>query len=210
MLDDKYSEFEKFIADNKGKRKFKQTVEVAMNFTGVDFAKQDNRLNVEVLLPYNKGSSVKIAVFATDKAVIEEANRNGAEVIDGNSLTALATDRQKLQSLLAYTLLAQPSLMPNIARSLGQFLGPRNKMPKPLVPGSMQKAVTESARAITIKNRGKFLPTVQCVVGSEDMAPKEIFANIKEVISGVSGKVGQGHMKSVYVKLTMSPPLKLM
>ena len=44
----------------------------------------------------------------------------------------MANDKEKLASLLKYVLVSQLSLMPTIARYLGPFLGPRNKMPKPL------------------------------------------------------------------------------
>ncbi len=46
-----------FINENKGKRKFSQSVEVAVNFMGIDMAKQDNRLNLEIKLPNPKGKS---------------------------------------------------------------------------------------------------------------------------------------------------------
>src|SRR5271166_972092 len=114
--------FSKFLADNKGKRKFKQTVELAVNFKGVDFSKQDNRLNLEVLLPNGKGKVKKIAVFSTDRTLSEEAAKHGVEVIDGNTLEQIKTDQARLNSLLEYELIAQPALMPAIAKSLGQFL----------------------------------------------------------------------------------------
>ena len=130
---EKAEEFGKFIAENKGKRKFKQTVELAINFKGIDFAKQDNRINLDVILPNGKGKVKKMAVFSSDKGISEQARGNGIEVIDGADIPAIAADQARLNSLLDYELIAQPALMPQIAKSLGQFLGPRNKMPKPLV-----------------------------------------------------------------------------
>jgi ribosomal protein L1 len=55
MLEDKYQEFEKFIDENRNQRKFEQSVELAINFRGIDFSKQANRLNVQVLLPNGRG-----------------------------------------------------------------------------------------------------------------------------------------------------------
>ncbi len=211
MLEDKYQEFEKFLQENKGKRKFKQTVELAINFKGIDFSNQNNRLNISVLLPNGRGKGEKLALFATDKGLIEEAQKEGIEVINGNSIPEIANDNQKLDSLLNYTLLAQPSLMPTIARYLGQFLGPRGKMPRPLLPGtSLERAKDEAAKQITIKSGGKFLPTVHCPVGTEDMPPEKIFENINEVINAVTSKINKNNLKSVYVKLTMSKPMRLL
>jgi len=210
MLDDKYSDFEKFITENKGKRKFRQTVELAINFKNINFSDQNNRLNISVLLPNGKGKYNKLAVFTNDKNIIEEARKNGVEVISAEEIPAIANDKQRLNALLNYNLLAQPNLMPTIARALGQFLGPRGKMPKPLMPGTnMAKIADEMNKQITIKNSGKFLPTVHCAVGTEDMEPKKIFENIKEVINSIVAEVSQSKIKSVYVKLTMSKPMRL-
>ncbi|MCL4365401.1 MAG: 50S ribosomal protein L1 [Candidatus Marsarchaeota archaeon] len=202
--------FSKFIAENKGQRKFKQTVELAINFKGIDFSKQDNRINVEVILPNGKGKALKIGVFATDRTIAEEARKNGIEVIDGNDIEKISKDATRLNTLLDYELMAQPSLMPVVAKNLGQFLGPRNKMPKPLIGSAgMANLANELNKRISIKNKGKFLPTVHCIVGSEDMDANKIYDNVREVLNGVTKKVGGTHVRSAYVKLTMSKPFRV-
>ncbi len=203
--------FNKFIAENKGQRKFKQTVELAINFKGIDFSKQDNRVNIEIILPNGKGKTMKIGVFATDRAVLEEARKNGVEVIDGAEIEKISKDPARLNSLLDYELMAQPNLMPLVAKNLGQFLGPRNKMPKPLVGSnaSMANLAIELNKRISIKNRGKNLPTVHCIVGNEEMEPAKIYDNVREVLNTVTKKVGGSHIRSAYVKLTMSKPLRV-
>ncbi len=206
-----YEELAKFLGENKGRRKFKQSVELAINFKAIDFSKQDNRLNMEVLLPNGKGKVRKIGLFAGDKNLIAEAQRNGIEIIRDTEIPSTATDGARMTVLLQYELVAQPSLMPIIAKNMGQFLGPRNKMPKPLIGNvNITNLVTELNRRIVLRNKGKYLPTIHCVVGSEDMEPEKLQANIREVMDAVSKKVGQNHIKSVYVKLTMSKPLRLM
>ena len=50
---------------------------------------------------------------------------------------------------------------------------------------------------------------MHCVVGTENMGAAEIAANIDEVIGALVRKVGRPHIKSVYVKMTMSAPLRL-
>src|SRR5208282_1878517 len=101
-------ELSKFLAENKGKRKFKQTVELAINFKGIDFTKQDNRLNLEVTLPNGKGKTKKVAVFSADRNLSEQARSNGVEVIDGTQIEQIGKDTAKLNSLLEYELIAQP------------------------------------------------------------------------------------------------------
>ncbi|MEM0094653.1 MAG: hypothetical protein QXF41_02770 [Candidatus Micrarchaeaceae archaeon] len=205
-----FEEFEKFINSEKGKRKFKQSVELAINFKGIDFSKQENRLNMSILLPHPKGKSTKLAVFANSAPLISESKKLGIEVINGSDIATIASDKLKLKSLLNYTLFAEPALMPVVAKSLGQFLGPRDMMPKPLMDsGALSGLSAEADRRITLKSKGKYLPTVHCMVGKEDMQPKEIYENVEEVLNSIAKKLGRTHIKSVYVKLSMSKPFRL-
>ncbi len=210
MQEEKFNEFEKFIGENRNQRKFEQSVELAINFKNIDFSKQANRLNLDVVLPNGKGKTNKIAIFATDKNFLDSASKNGIETIDGASLPTIATDKERMNSLLRYDLISQPNLMPSIARYLGPFLGPRNKMPRPVMnPQELARISAEMTKRISIKNKGKFLPTIHCVVGSEKMEAKKIYENINEVLSSIDKALGSNRVRSVYVKLSMSEPLKL-
>jgi large subunit ribosomal protein L1 len=199
-----------FILENKGKRKFNQSVELAINFTGLDTAKQDNRINLEIKMPHPKGKSHAVIVFADDKNIAAKASASGAKVVAGSEIPSIATDKVKLNELLNGELLAQPSLMPQIARALGQILGPRNKMPRPLIGLDVNKAVEDTARSVYLRSKGKYLPTVHCMVATENMEVAAIAANIDEVVNAVIKKVGREHIRSVYAKLTMSAPMKIM
>jgi large subunit ribosomal protein L1 len=198
-----------FIAENKGSRKFTQSVELAINFTGIDMSKQVNRLNMEVKLPNGKGKAQKVMVFADDKNIVAKATTAGAQVVSGAEMQSMANDKVKLASLLNFEMLAQPSLMPTIAKNLGQFLGPRNKMPKPLIGVEVDRAVGDITKSIYIRSKGKYLPTVHCIVGNESMEVGKVAENIDEVVGSIIKKVGKPHVKSVYLKLTMSKPIKI-
>ncbi|MGC8669968.1 MAG: hypothetical protein ACP5TL_02330 [Candidatus Micrarchaeia archaeon] len=198
-----------FIEENKGKRKFNQSVELAINFSDVDFSKPNNRLNLDIKLPYGKGKDTSIMVFTDDNNIIKNLSEINAKIIPSSELQSIQNEKGKLRELLNSTLFAQPSLMPQIARVLGNFLGPRNKMPKPLI-GDYKKVINDALSSVTIKSKGKYLPTVHCVVGTERMETQKIIANIDSAISEVAKRVGRQHIKSAYVKLTMSKPLKFM
>jgi large subunit ribosomal protein L1 len=100
-------------------------------------------------------------------------------------------------------------MMPQIAKALGQFLGPRNKMPRPIT-GDIETMVNNATKSIYIRSRGKNLPTVHCMVGTETMQINELASNIDAVLSEVIRSVGKQSVRSVYLKLTMSQPLKIM
>ncbi len=197
-----------FIDANKGKRKFTQSVDLSINFSGIDFAKQDNRLNLEVRLPNGRGRETKVMAFSDDQKINAKLNQFGVKIVPGRDITAIAEDKTKLNELLEYELVAQPSLMPQIAKSLGQFLGPRGKMPKPLI-GNFDGMLGGMGSSIYLRSKGKYLPTIHCVVGTEKMETQKLAANIDEIVNTIAKKVGKQNIKSVYVKLTMSEPLKL-
>lgn len=198
-----------FINAHKGKRKFVQSVELAINFSGLDMSKQQNRLNLEVRLPNGKGKAQNVIVFADDQNLTAKAKEAGARVIPSSEMTSIATDKVKLNGLLDYEMLAQPSLMPQVAKAFGQFLGPRNKMPKPLLGGDVGASVSAITKSIYLRSKGKYLPTVHCIVGNESMEISQITANIDEVLNAVASKVGKQYIKSVFLKLTMSPSVRI-
>jgi len=208
MEQELFNKFNAFIEENKNKRKFTQSVELAINFRGIDFTKPDKRLNLEIALPSGKGRESKILAFSNDSNLSQKASKLGVKTISGSELSSIVTDKARLNELLDYELVAQPSLMPQIARSLGQFLGPKGKMPRPLV-GDVESTINTITKSIYIRSKGKFLPTVHCVVGTEKMPAQELAANIDEVINNVSKKIGRQNVRSVYVKLTMSKPIRL-
>ena len=209
MEQDKLDKLKAFIEANRGKRKFAQSVELAINFTGINFGKAENRLNLEIRLPYGRGKSGAAIVFADDKSLSEKAVQAGASVISSSELAALSSDKARLAGLLKSELLAQPSLMPQIARNLGQFLGPRNKMPKPILGMDIATVIKDISNSVYIRSKGKYLPTVHCIAGKENMDIPNIAGNIDQIVTSISKKVGKQNVKSVYVKLTMSEPMRL-
>ena len=198
-----------FISENKGQRKFTQSVDLTVNFTGMDFTKADQRFNLEIKLPNGKGRESKVIFFGDDKNLVAKATAAGAKVISSAELPTISNDKAVLAELLNCELLAQPALMPQIAKALGQFLGPRNKMPKPVVGSDVAGMVANISKSIFIRSKGKYLPTVHCIVGTEKMETNQLASNIDEVVNSLSKKFGKGHIKSVEVKLTMSKPLRL-
>ena len=210
MEQEQFEKLRALIEENKGKRKFKQSVELAVNFKGVDFSKQENRLNLQVLLPNGKGKQSEVLVFADDSNISAKAKELGARVVSGNEIQGIASDKAQLNSLLNYEMIAQPSLMTSVARSMGSFLGPKNKMPKPLIGTDVASMINSVSKSVYLRSKGKYLPTVHCMVGKEDMPLEKISANIDEVINSLAKKLGKQNIKSAYVKLTMSSPVKIL
>lgn len=198
------------ILEEKGKRKFKQSVEIIINMRGIDFSKSENRLNIDIVLPKGKGGKeLKSAVFA-DGSLADEARKAGADlIITPDSIPAYA-EASKITDLVDnYFLLAQPNLMGVVAKSLGQHLGKRGKLPKPII-GNVSELIKRSKSSIRIVSKGKYLPVAQALIGTEIMGAEDLVDNAEAVYDAVKNKVNEGNIKSVYVKLTMSKPIRIM
>ena len=192
----------KALAD-KGKRKFTQSVELAMNFRGINFDKAENRISLDVTLPKGRGKETKVVVFA-DGPMASEAKAAGADtVLSGAEISKLATEPGKLKVMAKNSeFFAQPQLMMLIGKSFGQILGGRGKLPKPLI-GNVAVMLRGVRNVAHLKTRGKNLPTVHCAVGSETMSAEDIAENVNAILSAVVAKVGDYAVSSAYVKLSM-------
>lgn len=194
---------------DKGKRKFTQSVEFIVNFKGVDFAKAENRLNLDILLPKGKGKEQKVVVFADGQASLDAKNAGATDVIDSAGIAKLASDTPRLKALIkASEFIAQPSLMITVGKSLGQMLGSRGKLPRPIT-GQVKDAVEQAKRRVRMASKGKYLPVAQCLIGSEAMSVEDLADNFDAAYEKVKAKVLEPNIKSVYVKLSMGKPVKV-
>jgi len=194
---------------DKGKRKFSQSMEIMLNFRGIDFAKAENRLNLDILLPKGKGKEQKVVVFADGQVAFEAKNAGANEVIDNAGIAKLAADKKKVKELAKQSeFIAQPNMMVTVGKSMGQVLGAKGKLPRPIA-GSVKDAVEQARRRVRMASKGKYLPVSQCVIGSESMSAEDIAENFESVYEKVKAKVTEPNIKSIYVKLSMGKPVKV-
>lgn len=195
--------------ENKGARKFTQSMEMMVNFRGIDFTKAENRLNLDILLPKGKGKEQKVVVFADGQMALDAKNAGAAEVIDGAGIQKLAADKGRLAILSkSCEFIAQPSLMIQVGKSLGQVLGARGRLPRPVV-GNVKDAIASAKSRVRLVSKGKYLPVSQCLIGSEAMPVADLLENFEAVYDKVKAKATEPSIKSIYVKLTMGKPIKV-
>lgn len=195
--------------EDKGKRKFTQSVEFIVNFRGIDFSKAENRLNLDILLPKGRGKEQKVMVFAEGQLALDAKNAGADEIVDSAGIAKLAADRKKVKMLAKnHEFIAQTSLMVNVGKMLGQVLGTRGKLPRPIV-GPVKEAIDQARRRVRIVSKGKYLPVAQCVIGSENMSPEDLAENFAAVYEKVAAKVLESNIKSVFVKLSMGKPVRV-
>ncbi|MCD6523169.1 MAG: 50S ribosomal protein L1 [Candidatus Diapherotrites archaeon] len=195
------------------KRKFTQTVDLAINFRNIDFTKPENRLNMEVVLPKGKGKEVKICVICGDELA---SNAKGVvdKIIKANEIEEYGKNKKKLKKIANEFdfFIAEAPLMPQIGKLFGQVLGPRGKMPKPVPPGANIKPIVERLKkTIIIRTKGKYLPVIHAPIGTEVMPVDDLVENAMAVINAVKDKLPdkEGNIKSIFVKTTMGPSVKV-
>lgn len=196
------------LTQDKGKRKFKQSLDIAINFRDVDFSKPENRVSLDITLPYAP-KAMEVAIFA-DGQLAMDSKKVVPLVISTPEIPAYASDKKKQKELLKYTLLAQTQLMAVVGKSLGQLLGSKGKLPKPIMPNANLADLVEKAkRSVTLRVKGKYLPVVHCIVGNEELSEKQVVENVSAIVEAVKGKVGESRIKSIYIKTTMGKPVAI-
>ena len=196
-------------------RKFLESIDLTINFRNVDFKKPENRIEVEVVLPKGRGKPIKVALIA-DKALAAEAKKANVVdlVITKDELMEMDKKRAKKLAKEYDFFLAEPSLMPLIGKKLGQVLGPRRKMPKPVPPNvkAIEAIVRNLRRTVVVSNKkGKYMPTVHAPVGTVEMPEEDVAENALAVYNAVVKKLpaGEQNVRSVYVKTTMGPAVRV-
>jgi len=197
-------------------RKFIQSIELIINFKGLDTKKPANQVDVKVNLPYSTGKkgSGKNLLFAKNKDFIDSVKSDFDRVIEESEISKLGKKEIALIATSFDVLLAEGPVMITVGKFLGQQLAPKGKMPKPVQPN---KAIVEqmlkqmgSVTRVTNK-KGKFMPLVQSVIGNEKMADEQLSENAFTLIEAVTKELPrkQQNVKSVFVKESMGPSVKL-
>ncbi|MCD6464157.1 50S ribosomal protein L1 [Candidatus Woesearchaeota archaeon] len=205
--------YEELLKTSK-KRNFKQRVELIFSLKDLDLKKPENQLEFYVVLPHELGKKPKICCVA-DNNVLQEAKNVFDTVLTQEDLKSI--DKKSAKKLVKSHkwFVASSSLMPLLARVMGKFLGSRGKMPSPKA-GTI---ITEKTSLKDLKQKLERLVKVvvkkqlaiQAVVGSEDMNPEHVVENVAELFNNVVKQLPreEKNLKAVYLKLTMSKPLKI-
>ena len=194
-----------------GEKKFKQSVELAINLKNVDLSVAANRVDEEVLLPKGRGRDNKVGIFASGEMAVKA--RGSADVIvQANEIDDLAGDKRKAKKLATRMnfFLAETPMMATIGKTLGTVLGPRGKMPKPMPPNADPATMVKNLKQ-SIRVRSKDRRTFHAPVGTADMTPEDLTENIVTVMARVEKKLERGdqNLAAVYVKTTMGPAIRI-
>jgi len=186
-------------------RKFKQAVELIMVFKDID-VKKGFAINETVQLPKKMNKPASICVIASGDLSLKAKNANADKVIDGAQLTQTGTNKRESRKLInGYDFfLADTQLMANVGKTLGQFMGPRGKMPTPVPFNAPIDSILERFRS-SIRVRLRNSLSLACKIGDETMSDEDLAANASAVINTIEKKLPSGdkNIKKIMIKTTM-------
>ncbi len=194
------------------KRSFDQSFELFLVFKDLDLKKQPLNLNEVVFLPHSSSKRAKVCVIASGDLALRARKAGADHVIDSNELDRLANQKRQIRKIASEYdfFLAEAALMAKVGKVLGQYFGPRGKMPAPIAPNAPIEQLIERYRGATrIRSRNQL--SAACKVGDEKMTDDRIVDNSLAVIDTVVKKLPLGfkNIGALGMKLSMSAPATL-
>ena len=192
------------------KRNFTQSAELTLILKDID-VKKGFSINEVVNLPNKVTKTSSICVFASGDMGTRAKKAQVDRIIEPEELDRLGTNKKDARKVVkAYDFfLADTTLMSSVGRSLGQFMGPKGKMPSPIAYGAPIENIADRFRG-SVRARTKNQLNISAKIGDEKMEDEQILGNAVAVISAVEKKLPQGdkNIHNAIIKFTMSKPSK--
>ncbi len=148
------------------------------------FVVDEAGLKGEIELPFSTGKMVRV------------------KIVDDKILSDLEKGQIEFDVLVTH-----PSFMPKLAK-YAKVLGPKGLMPNPkagTVSMKPEEVVKKFEKGmLRWKTEAKF-PLIHQMIGKISFEEKKLFANAEKFIEAV----GKTHIKNAFIKITMSPSVKL-
>ena len=195
-----------------GKRNFNQSFELIVTLRDIDIKKQDFNISEVVYLAHKFTKKPGICVFAGGDMALKAKRSKADRVIEPEELEKNATDKRQLRKISnGYSFfLSETTLMPKIGKILGQFLGPKGKMPTPVPPNApVENMVERFISAVRIRSRGQL--AVAGKVGDESMSDEAVAENAVIIFNAIEKKLpsGNNNIDRIMLKLTMAEPVTI-
>ncbi|MCE7747904.1 MAG: 50S ribosomal protein L1 [Candidatus Heimdallarchaeota archaeon] len=193
-------------------RKFVESVDIAINFKDINLQDPSKRFQMDVRLPHPLEKDVKICVLGEGSHLVDAESAGAARIINKDELDNISRE-PKIAKKLAQQydfFIATASLMPTIGRSLGKFLGPRGKMPRPLPPTAPIKPLINDFQT-TIQIRLRQSPVIHARIATIAMENDSIVENALTVVRNIENRLekGENNIRTIYIKSTMGPAIKV-
>ena len=207
---DQLKELVKKAREATPKRNFAQSAEITLVLKDID-VKKGFSVNEIVVLPNPTKKGASLCMLSTGDMGLRAKKAGVDQVMEADTLDRIGTNRREARKIVrSYDFfLADATLMSSIGRSLGQFLGPKGKMPTPVPYGAPIENIATRLRSSTrIRSKNQLNMTTK--IGDESMTDEQLAANASAVIASVEKKLPQGdkNLRNAIIKFTMGKALK--
>lgn len=196
------------LVKSLSKRKFDETVEIAMNLN-IDTTKSDQQVRSSFTLPNGTGKTKKILVVTKTK--VDEAKEAGADYVGDEDMIEKIVKENWFDF---DTMVATPEMMVSLGK-IGKILGPKGLMPNPktgTVTVNVKDAIANIRKGM-VEYRADSNGNVHAIVGKvsfdEDKLTENLVAFIKEVIKNKPSGVKGTFVKNISISSTMGPGVKI-
>ncbi len=196
------------------KRKFTQSVDLIIALKDLNLKNPSETVDFYINLPAKILKKRKVCAFVGTE-LFDQAKKfcdKTITVADFDKYDKKAM--KKLASEYDY-FIAQANVMVKVAAKFGRVLGTRGKMPNPkagcvVPPNANLQALVERLQSL-VHIKAKKLPVIYVTAGLESASDDDLIKNITFIINNVIRHLPKEklNIKSVYLKLTMSKPVKL-
>lgn len=212
MVTDRHlRELIKQARDSLDKRGFTQSAELTLILKDID-VKRGFSLNEVISLPHKLNSGSAICLIGSGDLAMRARKVGIPTVLEPQELDRLGTNKREARKLVRKHdfFLSDTSLMPSVGRSIGQFLGPKGKMPTPLPYGAPLESIVSRFQT-SIRLRVKNQLSISARVGDENMDDSSLANNAVAVVSALEKKLPQGekNIRGAVFKFTMGKPAKI-
>ena len=194
-------------------RKFRETIELQIGLKDYD-PQKDKRFVGSVRLPNVPRPSLKICLIADAKHA-EEAKKNNLD-IDVKSLDELKTFNKEKKLVKRWAkqyalLLASDTVLKKVPVVVGPILTRINRFPTVVSHKESLAQKIVDTRA-SVKFQLKKVTCMATAVGHVEMTDDELKSNIMMALNFLASllKKGWHNIKTIYIKSTMSPSVKLL
>lgn len=207
---DQLKELVKKAREATPKRNFAQSAEITLVLKDID-VKKGFSVNEIVVLPNPTKKGASLCMLSTGDMGSRAKKAGVDSVMEPDTLDRIGTNRREARKIVrSYDFfLADATLMSSVGRSIGQFLGPKGKMPTPVPYGAPIENIAKRLRSST-RIRSKNQLNMSTKIGDESMTDEQLVANASAVIASVETKLPQGdkNLRNAIIKFTMGKALK--
>ncbi len=205
----------KQLREKSPKRNFTQKIDLILNLRNINLKNSEENIDLFVNLPYAPGKKIKICALVGKE--LEDQAKVFDKVINKEEFSNYNNNKKELKKLAKEFdyFVAQSNLMAEIAKIFGRTFGPRNKMPNPksgavVIPTTnLSELKSRLEKTVRLKTKNEVI--LKTYVGNESMKDEDLAENIISIYDAVTKALpqGDGDIKEIIIKLTMSPIIKV-